>query len=70
MRKDKVQAEHVLSLLVATLAPEPNPELALSLRGIYQDCEQYLKKNDFAAFTESMERLKGLWTAYYRLHHR
>ena len=67
IRKDKAKAEHVLSLLVSSLRPEPNPELALSLQAIYQDCRGYLEDANFAEFTESMERLKGLWIAYGRL---
>jgi flagellin-specific chaperone FliS len=69
IHKDKVQAQHVLALLVSTLNPEPNPELSLSLHAIYSDCSQYLEQDDYAAFTESIERLKGLWTAYYRITH-
>lgn len=64
IRRDKEQATHALALLDSTVAPEPHPELALSLHGIYHDCARYLEADDFAAYTESMERLKGLWLAY------
>lgn len=68
IRHDRAKAEQVLALLIATLRPEPKPELAISLRGIYHDCETYLEAENFAAFTESIERLKGLWLAYYKIH--
>lgn len=67
IRRDQDRAKHALALLESTVDPEPNPELALSLRSIYADCSSHLDDGNFAAFTESMERLKGLWLAYEKL---
>ena len=67
IHRDKEKAGHALALLDATVNPDPNPELALSLHGIYHDCAHSLQNDNFAAYTESMERLKGLWIAHSRL---
>lgn len=67
IKRDKERAAHALALLHSTIDPEPNPELALSLSGIYHDCSLYLEDDNFAAYTEAMERLKGIWLAYNKL---
>jgi len=69
IEKNAEQALHAITLLESTLSPDPNPELAISLRAIYADCRQQISDKRWAEYTESMERLKGVWTAYYRLNH-
>lgn len=65
--KNPELAEQAITLLEATIDPKPNPDLALSLRGIYQDCHRFIATEDWANYCEYLERLRGLWTAYFKI---
>lgn len=58
---------HCIGLLRATIDPSVAPELALSLAAIYADIEKAAAEEDFAAATELLESLRGLWQARLKL---
>lgn len=58
---------YCLELLRSNLRPDPNPELALSLLALYQDCESAALAGDFANAAEILESIRGYWLARMRL---
>ena len=67
INKDRELALQVVTMLEKTLRADINPEITLSLLGIYSDCRTALKNEEWAHFAEMIEQLKGLWTAKFRL---
>lgn len=64
VEKNTDLAQQAITLLASTIDPTPNPDLAISLRGVYTDCERFIEAEDWANYCEYLERLKGLWSAY------
>lgn len=67
IHKNRDHALHAITLLEKTIDSGANPEMALSLQGIYAECRNALEDEKWAQFAEMIERLKGLWTAKFRL---
>lgn len=67
VEKNSEWAEQAISLLEATIDSKQNPDLALSLRGVYGDCHRFIESENWAQYCEHLERLKGLWAAYSKL---
>ena len=67
IQQDTSLATEVIDVLERSINPHSDMNIALSLRGIYDECRQLIQTEDWAHYAENLERLKGLWIAKHRV---